>query len=41
MTVDPRKTQWVLEHEGTKYYFCREGCLKTFARSPERFIRTN
>ncbi len=39
MNVDPEKTQWTLEHEGRKYYFCREGCMKAFARGPERFIR--
>ncbi len=39
MTVDPEKTQYVLEHEGSKYYFCREGCMKAFAKNPERFIR--
>jgi Cu+-exporting ATPase len=39
MTVDPEKTQWTLEHEGRKYYFCREGCMKAFARGSERFIR--
>ncbi len=39
MTVDPEKTQYVLKHEGSKYYFCREGCMKAFAKNPERFIR--
>jgi Cu+-exporting ATPase len=41
MKVDPEKTQWIREHEGAKYYFCREGCMKAFAKSPERFIGTN
>jgi Cu+-exporting ATPase len=39
MTVDPDTTQWVMEHEGSKYYFCREGCMEAFAKNPERFIR--
>ena len=40
MSVDPEKTQWIAGHEGKNYYFCKEGCMKTFARSPERFIGT-
>ncbi len=37
MSVDPEKIQWVTEHEGTKYYFCKEGCMKTFIKYPDRF----
>ncbi len=26
-------------HEGTKYYFCCDGCLEQFATDPEKHIR--
>lgn len=37
MSVDPVKTQWIAEHGGKKYYFCKEGCMRTFNKYPNRF----
>jgi YHS domain-containing protein len=37
MSVDPEKTQWVVEHKEKKYYFCKEGCMRAFIKYPDRF----
>ena len=30
MTVDPESTKLFSTHRGYKYYFCAQGCLKSF-----------
>ncbi len=37
MTVDPAKTA-SLEHQGTKYHFCCQGCLMKFQAEPARYL---
>src|SRR2546421_7493557 len=34
MTVDPATAKWKYEHEGKKYYFCRQQCLEKFSADP-------
>jgi Cu+-exporting ATPase len=38
MMVDPASTAHVLEHAGTKYYFCCDGCLAMFKADPEKYL---
>ena len=46
MPVDPvcgieldEQVATVLEHQGTKYYFCCEGCKGIFSRKPKKYIK--
>lgn len=38
MSVDPAKTQYTHEHEGTKYYFCAPACREQFIADPTKFL---
>ena len=39
MTVDPAKAPSV-EHGGTKFYFCCQGCVTRFAADPAKYLQT-
>ncbi len=34
MDIDPANAVRMIERDGTKYYFCSEGCAKTFEAQP-------
>jgi YHS domain-containing protein len=38
MTVDPAKAATV-EHEGTKFYFCCQGCATKFQADPAKYLQ--
>ena len=38
MTVDPESTKLFSTHRGYKYYFCAQGCLKSFEADPEKYL---
>ncbi|MGH9728015.1 MAG: heavy metal translocating P-type ATPase [Candidatus Acidiferrales bacterium] len=38
MKVDPARAKASREYQGTKYYFCCEGCAKKFADAPEKYL---
>jgi Cu+-exporting ATPase len=38
MTVDPRKTQHRLTHDGADYFFCCNGCRTKFEAEPARYL---
>src|SRR5690348_6377292 len=40
MSVDPAAAANVLEHEGTKYYFCCSHCLEKFRATPAKYQET-
>jgi Cu+-exporting ATPase len=39
MTVDPDRSKLISIHRGYKYYFCAEGCLKSFEADPEKYLK--
>jgi P-type Cu+ transporter len=41
MTVDPTTAKWSHEHEGVRYVFCCESCLKKFQADPARYLGPN
>lgn len=38
MKVDPKTAAAEGEYEGKTYYFCSEGCRKSFEEDPERYL---
>ena len=38
MSVDRTTAQHMLKHEGTRYYFCCEGCQKKFEAEPAKYL---
>jgi Cu+-exporting ATPase len=38
MTVDPAKTAAPMEHQGTRYFFCSQGCATRFRAEPDRYL---
>ncbi len=38
MTVDPAKAAATVEHEGTRYFFCSQGCAAKFCTDPEKYL---
>jgi YHS domain-containing protein len=38
ITIDADKKKLVSIHRGYKYYFCSEGCRKSFEADPERYL---
>jgi YHS domain-containing protein/positive regulator of sigma E activity len=38
MAVDPAMAAGRMSYRGKTYYFCREGCLKTFMGDPGRYV---
>jgi YHS domain-containing protein/uncharacterized membrane protein YraQ (UPF0718 family) len=39
MKVDPENAAATRTHGGRAYYFCSEGCAKTFEENPERYLK--
>ncbi|HLS18219.1 MAG TPA: YHS domain-containing protein, partial [Paracoccaceae bacterium] len=39
MAVDPETAEYFHDHDGHRYYFCSEHCLKTFRDTPTEFVR--
>ena len=40
MTVDENSAAAKYEYKGKTYYFCAEGCKKTFINDPEKYLET-
>jgi YHS domain-containing protein len=40
MQVDPCDTKLMTEYDDKCFYFCAEGCLRTFQDNPEKFTGT-
>lgn len=40
MTVNPGNTGLFSVYKGCKYYFCAEGCRKSFEQNPERYLKS-
>lgn len=40
MNVDPASTRLVSSHKGRTYYFCAEGCQKTFESNPDKHVKS-
>ena len=38
MTVDPASAAHFFDHEGTRYYFCCNGCRAKFQADPEKYL---
>lgn len=38
MSVNPKTTEIVATIEGQTYFFCAEGCRKTFVKTPEKYL---
>ncbi len=38
MTVDPAKAAAIVEQDGTRYFFCSQGCATKFRADPERYL---
>ncbi len=38
MTVDPAKAAAAIEHEGTRYFFCCQGCATRFRADPAKYL---
>ena len=39
MQVEPDRAAARAEYQGTSYYFCSQGCDKTFTANPEKYVR--
>ena len=39
MKVDPAQTDLMATFEGKRYYFCAEGCRKTFEKKPQKYLK--
>ena len=37
MTVDPCNSEMTTEYEDEMFYFCAEGCLRTFEKNPAKY----
>lgn len=37
MEVDPEKAEWRSNYKGCLYFFCAEGCWRTFEADPEKY----
>jgi Cu+-exporting ATPase len=38
MRVDEWSAEYAAEHEGERFIFCSDGCLRRFRDSPERYL---
>lgn len=38
MHVDETSAQFKSEHEGQTFYFCCEGCLRSFEENPAKYL---
>lgn len=41
MEVDERAARYKHNYKGQTYYFCAEGCMKTFAADPEKHLASD
>lgn len=39
MEVDMDTAQWKFEYQGQTYYFCAPGCMRSFQREPEKYLK--
>ena len=39
MIVDEKRTKWISEHDGAKYYFCSDQCKRAFDSDPRKFVK--
>ncbi|MBI2086123.1 YHS domain-containing protein [Candidatus Daviesbacteria bacterium] len=37
MKID-KKTEFLSDYQGSKYYFCSENCRKSFNEEPEKYV---
>ncbi|MBI3491489.1 MAG: YHS domain-containing protein, partial [Acidobacteria bacterium] len=38
MTVDPARAAGAVDHDGTTYYFCSNGCVAKFTADPKKYL---
>jgi Cu+-exporting ATPase len=38
MMIDPATAATTRRYEGTKYYFCAQGCAKAFDADPAKYV---
>jgi YHS domain-containing protein len=38
MDIDPKTAAGKSEYQGQTYYFCSQGCKKSFDKEPEKYI---
>jgi YHS domain-containing protein len=38
MDIDPKTAAGMSEYQGQTYYFCSQGCKKSFDREPEKYV---
>jgi len=38
MQVETETAKYLLEHDGTTYYFCGKGCMLEFQDEPEKYL---
>ena len=39
MDIDPSKAAGSAQHQGTTYYFCSTGCLRSFQGDPAKYVK--
>jgi YHS domain-containing protein len=39
MEIDPKKSQYVYQYRGKKYYFCSALCMVEFKKRPGNFVK--
>ncbi|AWR88158.1 MULTISPECIES: YHS domain-containing protein [Thermaceae] len=39
MQIDPEKAAGRSEYQGQTYYFCSEGCKKSFDADPKKYVK--
>jgi YHS domain-containing protein len=39
MMVDEKSAKWKSDHGGKTYYFCSEGCKRTFDKDPKKYAK--
>jgi Cu+-exporting ATPase len=40
MDVEPGRSKLGTSHEGRSYWFCAEGCRKTFEANPRKYLKS-
>ena len=40
MEVEPATAEWKTEYKGQTYYFCAPGCLRSFQKDPEKYLKS-
>jgi YHS domain-containing protein len=39
MMVDEKSAKWTSMYGGKAYYFCSEGCKRTFDKDPKKYVK--